>query len=112
MQTTSKRPQRKERRRSARADGQQDFLTEGILELLELQGRLTLVAENFEYCRTAFFGYFHAAIFEMDDVHLQRLDLEIPVVAAMWTSQRHERTPLYNSACTDTCPVSFAVDKA
>jgi hypothetical protein len=31
----------------------------------------------------------------MDDVHLQRLDLKIPVVAAMWTSQRHERTPLW-----------------
>jgi len=26
-------------------------------------------------------------------VHLQRLDLEVPVVAAIWTSQRHEQFP-------------------
>jgi hypothetical protein len=79
---------------SARADGQQDFLAEGILELLELQSRLTFVAEYFEHRWTTFFRHFHAPVFEMDDVHLQRLDLKIPVVAAMWTSQRHERTPL------------------
>ena len=77
----------------ARADRQQDFLAEGILELLELQRRLALVAQYFEYCRTGFFRYFHAAIFEMNHVHLQRFDLKIPVVAAMWTSQRHELFP-------------------
>ena len=32
---------------------------------------------------------FQFYIFEMDDVHLQRLDLKIPVVAAIRTSQRH-----------------------
>jgi hypothetical protein len=26
-------------------------------------------------------------------VHLQRLDLKVPVVAAIWTSQRHEPFP-------------------
>src|SRR4029079_19004852 len=97
---TSKRPKpkKKERRRRrpqlARADRQQDFLAEGILELLELQRRLTLIAQYFEHSRAAFLGHFHAAIFEMDDVHLQRLDLEIPVVAAIRTSQRHQRSPL------------------
>ena len=78
---------------SARADRQQDFLAEGILELLELQRRLALVAEYFEHGRTALFRDFHASIFEMDDVHLQRLDLKVPVIAAMWTGQRHERFP-------------------
>jgi hypothetical protein len=29
----------------------------------------------------------------MDHVHLQRFDLKVPVVAAVWTSQRHERLP-------------------
>jgi hypothetical protein len=98
---------------SARADGQQDFLAEGILELLELQSRLTLVAEYFEHGGPAFFRHFHAPVFEMDDVHLQRLDLKIPVVAAMWTSQRHERTPLLPvQPPITTCSVPGTSDKA
>jgi hypothetical protein len=30
----------------------------------------------------------------VNHVHLQRFDLEVPVVAAIWTSQRHTRLPL------------------
>lgn len=75
---------------SARANRQQDFLAEGILEFLELERRLALVAQDLEYGRAALLRHLHAPILEMDDVHLQRLDLEIPVIAAMWTSQRHE----------------------
>ena len=37
-------PEVPERARSARADSQQDFLAEGILELLELERRFALVA--------------------------------------------------------------------
>ena len=48
----------------ARADCQQDFLAEGILELFELQRRLALVAQHFEHGRTALLGHFHAAIFK------------------------------------------------
>jgi hypothetical protein len=78
---------------SARADRQQNFFAEGVLELLELQRRLALIAEHFEYGWTTLFRYFHATIFEMDHVHLQRFDLKVPVIAAIWTSQRHERFP-------------------
>jgi len=78
---------------SARSDREQDFLAKGILELLELQRRFALVAEHLEHGRPTLFRYFHAAIFEMDHVHLQRFDLKVPVVAAVWTSQRHERLP-------------------
>ena len=78
---------------SARADRQQNFFAEGVLKLLELQRRLTFIAEHFEHGRPALFRYFHAAIFEMDHVHLQRLDLKVPVIAAIWTGQRHERFP-------------------
>ena len=81
------------RARSARADGKQDFFAERILELLELECRLALVAEYLEDGGPALFRHFHAAIFEMDHVHLQRFDLKVPVVAAVWTSQRHERLP-------------------
>ena len=35
-------------RASARADGEQDFLAEGLLELFEVQRRLALVAQHFE----------------------------------------------------------------
>jgi len=78
---------------SARADGQQDFLAESILELLELERRLAFVAQHLEHGRPALFRHFHATIFEMDHVHLQRFDLKVPVIAAMWTGQRHERLP-------------------
>ena len=60
-----------------------------IFELLEVQRGFAFVAQHFEHGRTAFFGHFHAAILEMHDVHLQRLDLKVPIVAAVWTSQRH-----------------------
>ena len=85
--------QRREGVTSARADRQQDFLAEGILELLELQRRFALVAEHLEHSWTALFRDFHAPILKMDHVHLQRLDLKVPVIAAMWTGQRHERSP-------------------
>jgi hypothetical protein len=75
---------------SARADREQDFLTKGILELFELERRLALVAQHLEHGGSTLLRYFHAAIFEMHHVHLQRLDLKVPVVAAVWTGQRHE----------------------
>jgi hypothetical protein len=82
-----------ERARLAGADGKQDFLAERILELLEFQRRFAFIAKHFEHRRTAFFRHFHAAIFKMNHVHLQRFDLKVPVVAAIWTSQRHALLP-------------------
>ena len=76
-----------------RADCEQDFLPEGILELLELQRRLTFITEHFEHSRAALFGHFDTPVFEVHDVHLQRLDLKVPVVAAIWTSQRQNQFP-------------------
>ena len=74
---------------SARADREQDFLAERVLEFLELQRGLTFVAEHFEYRRPALFRHFHAAAFDIYDVHLQRFDQKIPVIAAIRTGQRH-----------------------
>jgi len=79
--------------RSACSDGQQNFLAEGVFELLEIQRRLALIAQNFEHGRPTLLRYLYAAAFQMHDMHLQRLDLEVPVVAAIWTSQRHESLP-------------------
>ena len=75
--------------RLARADGQQNFFAERILELFEVQRGLALVAQHFEHRRTALFGHFHAAAFDIHDVHLQRFDQKVPVVAAIRTGQRH-----------------------
>src|SRR5262245_33272404 len=75
----------------ASADREQDFLPEGILELLELQRRFTFIAEHFEHRRPALFRHLYAAVFEVHDVHLQRLDLKVPVVAAIWTGQRQNQ---------------------
>jgi hypothetical protein len=33
----------------------------------------------------------------MHDVHLERFDLKVPVVAAIWTSQRHLDSPTQHS---------------
>ena len=78
---------------SARADGEQDFLPEGILELLELERRLAFVTQYFEHGRPALFRHFYTAILEMNNVHLQRFDLKIPVIATIGTGQRHENSP-------------------
>ena len=74
-----------------RADGEQDFLSESVFELLELERRFAFVAQHFEDGGPALFRNFHSAILEMDNVHLQRFDLKVPVIAAIWTGQRHER---------------------
>ena len=76
------------RPRLARADRQQNFLAEGILELFELERRFTLVAQHFQDGRPAFLGDLNAAVFEVDDVHLEGLDLKVPVIPAVWTGQR------------------------
>ena len=78
---------------SARADCEQHFLAQGIFELFEVQRRLALIAKHLEHSRTALFRYFHAPILQMDDVHLQRFDQKVPVVAAIRTGQRHVTTP-------------------
>ncbi len=85
--------------RLARADGQKNFLAEGIFEFLELQRRLALVAEDFEYGWTTFLGHLYAAIFEMDHVHLQRFDLKVPVIATIRAGQRHELSPFGGIGC-------------
>jgi hypothetical protein len=88
-----KRPKRKDSRErrplSARADREKYFFTQRILELLEVERRLAFVAKHFEHGRAAFVRNFHAAILEVHHVHLEGFDLKVPVVAAIWTSQRH-----------------------
>ena len=78
---------------SARADRQQHFFTQLIFELRKVQRRFAFIAQHFKHGWTAFVGHFHAAILEMHDVHLERLDLKVPIVAAAWTSQRHSGLP-------------------
>ena len=88
---------------SARADRQQNFFAEGVLKLLKLQRRLAFIAQDFEHGWATLFRYFHATILKMDHVHLQRLDLKVPVVAAIWTGQRHELFPFrrFIAGCGD-----------
>jgi hypothetical protein len=76
----------------AGADCQQDFLAEGILELLELERGFALITKHLEHRRTTLFRYFYTAILEMDDVHLQRFDLKVTVIATVGTGQRHENS--------------------
>ena len=78
---------------SAGADCQQDFFAQGVLELREVEGRFTLVAQHFQYGGTAFLGHLDAAPFDIHDMHLQRLDQKVPVVAAVRTGQRHTLLP-------------------
>ena len=73
----------------ARADRQQDFLPQLLFELFEIQRGFTFVAQHFEHGRTILVRHFDAAVFQVHHMHLQRLDLEIPVIAAVRTSQSH-----------------------
>ncbi len=63
--------------RLARAECQQHFLAERVFELFELQCGLAFVAQDFENCRAAFFRHFHARIFQVHNVHLERLHEKI-----------------------------------
>ena len=74
---------------SACADGQEHFPAQRVLEFLEVERRFAFVAQDLEDRWPAFVGYFHAAILQVHDMHLERLDLKIPVVAAVRASQRH-----------------------
>ena len=87
-ETGSRRMERR-RKASTRADGEQDFVAQRVLDLLEIQRRLALVAQHFENGRAALFCDFDAAIVELHDVHLQRLHLKIPRVPAIRARQCH-----------------------
>lgn len=77
----------------ARADGQKDFFAQGVLKLREVEGGFTLVAEHFEDGGTAFLRHLDTATFDIHDMHLQRLDQKVPVIAAVRTGQRHALLP-------------------
>ena len=78
---------------SARADRQQDFLAERFFELFEIERGLTFVAQYLEHGRSALFRDLHTPALDRYDVHLQRFDQKVPVVAAIRTSQRHVGLP-------------------
>jgi len=78
-------------RDSARAERQQKFLANRFIDLVEIQRRLALVAEDFEYGRAAFFRDLDARVLEVDHVHLKGLHEKILVVPAAGTGQRQAR---------------------
>jgi len=73
----------------ARPERQQHFFANRLVDFLEFQLRLTLVAQHLEHGRPVLFLHFHPGIFEPDDVNLERLDLKVPRVATIWTAQCH-----------------------
>jgi hypothetical protein len=78
-----------ERPALARTKRQQDFLPDCFVNFLELQLRLTLVAQQFEHRWPIFFLHLDPCIFEPDDVNLERFDLKVPRVATIWTAKCH-----------------------
>ena len=89
----SKRPKRKDNAGSAGAERQQHFVANVFLEIGEIERGLTLVAQHFQYGGTAFLAHLDAATFDIHNMHLQRLDQKVPVVAAVRTGQRHAPLP-------------------
>src|SRR6476659_978664 len=74
---------------SARADRQQDFLAERVFKFFEIQRGFALVAQHLEHRGTALFGDLYPATLNTHNMHLQRFDQKVPVVAAIRTGQRH-----------------------
>ena len=72
------------------AERQQDFLAERVFEVGEVEGRLALVTEDLEHLWPAFLGHVDPGILHVHDVHLKRLDQEVPFVAATRTGERHQ----------------------
>jgi hypothetical protein len=85
-----------------RADCEQNFLPEGVPKLFKLERRFTLVAQHFKDSRPILVRHFYTAIFEMHHMHLQRFDLEVPVIATIWAGQRHEQSPFNGFQTTTT----------
>jgi hypothetical protein len=71
----------------ASAERQQHFFAKRVFELFELQRGLTFIAEHFENCRATLFRYFHARIFQVHDMHLERLHEKILAVSTTRTRQ-------------------------
>lgn len=76
---------------SAGAERQQQILADGVVQFIQVERRLALVAQHLEHGWTSFFGNLDAGILRPDDVHLQRLYEKILVIPATGTSQRHAR---------------------
>jgi hypothetical protein len=76
---------------SARAERKQQFFPKALVDLVEVQRGLALVALDLEHGRAAFFGYFHTRIVQMHDVHLQRFHEKILVVPTAGARQCHTR---------------------
>ena len=53
----------------------------------------------FEDRRPALLGHFHARVFHMHDVHLERLDEEVLVIPAIRAGQGHSGAPLSGLVC-------------
>src|SRR5439155_11578758 len=70
-----------------RAERQQHFFPQRIFELFEVERRFTLIAQHLEHRRTAFFGHFDARVFQVHDMHLERLHEKILAVATTGTRQ-------------------------
>ena len=73
----------------AGAERQQHFLPDRVVEVLELERGLALVAEHLDDGRSAFIVHFHTRVVQANDVHLKSLHEEVMVVATTRTGQRH-----------------------
>ena len=66
----------------ARAERQQQFLTNARVHVFEIQRVLALVAQDFKHRRPAFFGDLNPRVVQVYDVHLERLHQESLIVPA------------------------------
>jgi hypothetical protein len=69
----------------AGAERQQHFFAKGVFELFELQRGFTFVAQDFENRRATLFRDFHARIFQVHHMHLERLHEKILAVSTTRT---------------------------
>ena len=67
----------------------QYFASDLGVSLAKIQLRLTLISQHFENRWPALFGNTDMLAVHLDDMHLQRLDLEASLVTATWTGEPH-----------------------
>jgi hypothetical protein len=74
---------------SAGTERQQQFLSDGFIDLIKVQRGLTFVAQQFLNVGTALFGNLDSRILDVDNVHLERFHEKVLVVPTAGTGQRH-----------------------
>jgi len=94
---------------SANAESDEQVAARRLIERLEVEGAIALVAQELEECWAAFFlGGLNLTVIDTHQVHLQGLNQEVLGIPAIRTRQRQVTTPC-GPLAEDECISGFSI---